>query len=133
MPRKILIVDDDPSIIMLLKINLEMEGYEVISAQGGAEGVEKAKRSLPDLIIMDVMMPNMDGWTAKQELHKSPEVSGIPVIFLSARAQQADLHKGYEAGAAEYMTKPFEPMELIATVEQILAGTHEAKHQGAGQ
>jgi DNA-binding response OmpR family regulator len=122
--KKILITDDDPVIIELLQVNLEMEGYDVVSAANGYEAVEKAASESPDLVILDIMMPKMDGWTAREELLKSPKTAGLPVIFLSARAQQADLRRGYEAGVAEYITKPFEPMELLAIIEHILNGTY---------
>ena len=122
---KILIADDDPIIIKLLQVNLEMEGYEVVTAEDGQDAVEKAAVELPDLVILDIMMPRMDGWTARGELLKNPELADTPVIFLSARAQQADLRKGYEAGVAEYVTKPFDPMDLLEVVEAILSGTYQ--------
>lgn len=123
---KILITDDDPVIIELLQVNLEFEGYDVVSAADGLEAVERAARDQPDLVILDIMMPRMDGWTARAELLKDPRTAGIPVIFLSARAQQADLKKGYESGVAAYVTKPFEPVELLDLIAQILAGNHPA-------
>ena len=125
MPSKILIADDDPVIIKLLQVNLEMEGYDVVTADDGQDAVEKAIVALPDLIILDIMMPRMDGWTARGELLKQPTLKDVPVIFLSARAQQADVRKGYEAGVAEYVTKPFDPIELLEVVEKILSGTYE--------
>lgn len=125
MTKKILIADDDPTIIKLLQVNLEMEGYEVIAAEDGEQAVEKAQESAPDLIVLDIMMPRMDGWAAREALKEIDSVAGVPVIFLSARAQQADIQKGYEAGVAEYVTKPFDPMDLLAIIEQILAGTYQ--------
>jgi CheY-like chemotaxis protein len=122
--HKILITDDDPVIIELLQVNLEFEGYDVITAADGLEAVEKSSRELPDLVLLDIMMPRMDGWTARAEMLKDPRTAEIPVIFLSARAQQADLRKGYEAGVAAYVTKPFEPVELLDLIEQILNGSY---------
>jgi CheY-like chemotaxis protein len=122
--HKILITDDDPVIIELLQVNLEFEGYDVITAADGLEAVEKSGRELPDLVILDIMMPRMDGWTARAEMLNDPRTAEIPVIFLSARAQQADLRKGYEAGVAAYVTKPFEPVELLDLIEQILNGSY---------
>ncbi|HEX2052283.1 MAG TPA: response regulator [Actinomycetota bacterium] len=122
--HKILITDDDPVIIELLQVNLEFEGYDVISAADGVEAVERAARDQPDLVILDIMMPRMDGWTARAELLKDPRTANIPVIFLSARAQQADLRKGYESGVAAYVTKPFEPVELLDLIAQILSGSY---------
>jgi CheY-like chemotaxis protein len=118
--KKILVADDDPVIIKLLQVNLEMDGYEVVCARDGQDAVEKAELELPDLIILDIMMPRMDGWSARAALLDNPELRDVPVIFLSARAQQADLRKGYEAGVAEYVTKPFDPMDLLATIDRIL-------------
>lgn len=122
---KILVADDDPVIIKLLEVNLEMEGYEVVTAEDGQDAVEKAKATRPDLIILDIMMPRMDGWAARNELNAIPELSETPVIFLSARAQQADVRKGYEAGVIEYITKPFDPTDLLRVIEQVLGGTYQ--------
>ena len=122
---KILVADDDPIIIQLLRVNLEMEGYDVVTAGDGQDAVEKATKEDPDLIILDVMMPRMDGWAARLEILKDPNLADTPVIFLSARAQQADLKKGLDAGAVEYVTKPFDPIDLLAIVEQVLEGRYE--------
>ena len=125
MTHKILIADDDPIIIKLLQVNLEMEGYDVVTAQDGQDAVEKAGREHPDLVMLDIMMPRMDGWAARQALLADPALKDIPVIFLSARAQQADLRKGYEAGVAEYITKPFDPVDLLDVVQKVLAGEYK--------
>ncbi|MEX2587524.1 MAG: response regulator [Actinomycetota bacterium] len=122
--KKILIADDDPVIIELLQVNLEMEGYDVLRAADGQQAVEAATADLPDLVLLDIMMPRMDGWAAQAELARNPATAGIPVIFLSARAQQADLKKGYESGVVEYVTKPFDPVALLSIIEQVLAGTY---------
>jgi CheY-like chemotaxis protein len=128
---KILVADDDPVIIKLLQVNLEMEGYEVITARDGEEAVQKAKQQRPDLVILDIMMPRMDGWSARQALLNVPELADTPVIFLSARAQQADLRKGLEARVAEYVTKPFDPSLLLDIVQQIVSGTYQGKDRPA--
>jgi CheY-like chemotaxis protein len=125
MPQKILIADDDPIIIKLLQVNLEMEGYDVVTAHDGQDAVEKAGKEVPDLVILDIMMPRMDGWAARQALLGNPDLKEIPVIFLSARAQQADLRKGYEADVAEYITKPFDPVDLLDVVHRVLAGEYK--------
>ena len=125
MASKILITDDDPVILKLLQVNLEMEGYEVISAEDGEQALQKARANKPDLIILDIMMPKMDGITARQALLEMPDLKDTPVIFLSARAQLADIQKGYEAGVTEYVTKPFDPLDLLGIIEQILAGTYK--------
>lgn len=121
MSKTILIVDDDPTIIALLEVNLEMEGYEVIKAGDGLEAVDLAQVIRPDLILMDVMMPRMDGLTACLALSQIPEVREIPVVFLSAAAQRSDIKKGRDLGAVAYITKPFDPEELLAVIEKILA------------
>lgn len=125
MGKKILIADDDPVIIKLLQVNLEMEGYDVITAEDGEQAVRKAKSRRPDLVILDIMMPNMDGWAARQALSQVSNLKDVPVIFLSARAQQADIQKGYEADVAEYVTKPFDPMELLEIIDGVLKGTYK--------
>lgn len=131
--KKILIADDDPVIIELLQVNLEMEGYDVQRAADGQEAVEKATADPPDLVLLDIMMPRMDGWTARAELAGHPVTAEVPVIFLSARAQQADLKKGYESGVAEYITKPFDPVALLSIIEQVLAGTYTRSDDAGAQ
>ena len=121
MGKTILIVDDDPTILVLLEVNLQLDGYEVIKARDGLEGVELAKASRPDLILMDVMMPKMDGLTARREILDIPELADIPFVFLSAAAQRSDIKKGRDLGAADYITKPFDPEELLAVVERLVA------------
>lgn len=125
MPKTILIADDDPTIIKLLQVNLEMEGYGVITAFDGQDALDKAMERRPDLIVLDIMMPRLDGWAAREALAAEPDLAGIPVIFLSALAQQADLRRGHEAGVAEYVTKPFDPTALLDIIAQILDGTYE--------
>lgn len=121
---KILIADDDSTIIKLLQVNLELEGYEVVTAEDGEQAVAKAKEHGPDLVILDIMMPRMDGWAARGAILEIPKLKDTPVIFLSARAQQTDIQKGYDAGVAEYVTKPFDPIDLLEIIEKILAGTY---------
>jgi CheY-like chemotaxis protein len=125
MSHKILLADDDPNIIKLLQVNLEMEGYEVITAEDGEEAVRKAASSLPDLVLLDVMMPKMDGWAALEVFMQSPNLREIPVILLSARAQQSDVDRGYEAGITEYVTKPFDLLHLLDLIEKVLKGTYK--------
>lgn len=124
MSKTILVVDDEPVIIELLQVNLKLEGYDVITAANGQEAVEKAAKNKPDLVILDIMMPKMDGWTARAELLKDPATSDVPVIFLTARAQQADLKRGQESNVAAYITKPFDPSELLSIIGQIFDGTY---------
>jgi CheY-like chemotaxis protein len=133
MPKTILIADDDPTIIKLLQVNLEMEGYTVVCAYDGHDAVEQAQVKHPDLVLLDIMMPRMDGWAAREALSAIPELKDTPVIFLSARAQQADLRRGYEAGVAAYVTKPFDPTELLDIIERVLDGNYERPPLGGGR
>lgn len=120
MKRKILVVDDEVAIVRVLKDRLEIEGYEVLTAYDGSQGIEVAKRELPDLIIMDITMPNMDGLTAAQMLREQPETSKIPIIMLTARGQESDERAGYQAGAVQYFTKPFSIRQLVREIKNIL-------------
>jgi DNA-binding NarL/FixJ family response regulator len=119
--KRLLLVDDDPNLILLVKDYLEFRGYEVSSADNGRVALEQLQEELPDLIICDVMMPEMDGYTFVENVREEPRTSWIPVIFLSAKGQSQDRIKGLNIGADVYMVKPFEPEELIAQVESSLA------------
>ena len=117
----VLVVEDDPTILQLLEVNFEMEGFTVLQAVDGALGLEQARASKPDIIVSDVMMPNMSGVEMVTELKADPETANIPVILLSAKAQGGDIRHGIDAGADEYVTKPFEPLDLIDRVNALLA------------
>jgi CheY-like chemotaxis protein len=117
--RKILICDDDPVILRLLQVNLEIEGYEVITAHHGEEAVAKAKSEIPDLVILDIMMPRMDGYEACRQIRSQVATSGIPIVFLSAKAQQSDIDKGRAYGVSDYLTKPFDPTDLLEVIERL--------------
>ncbi len=120
MPATILVVDDDPVIQKLLSVNFEMEGYRVVCASDGLEGLQRAVSEHPDLIRLDVMMPRMDGIAVVRELKSDPATAIIPVILLSAKAQATDVSGGLDAGADEYITKPFDPLELLDKVAALL-------------
>ena len=120
MARKILTCDDEKHIVRLIQVNLERQGYEVITAYNGAECLEKVAEEKPDLIVLDVMMPEMTGLRSWKR-SKNPETENIPVIMLTARAQDADVLRGWQSGVECYLTKPFNPMELIAFVKRIFA------------
>lgn len=121
MARKILTCDDEKHIVRLIQVNLERQGYEVISAYNGAECLEKVQSDRPDLIVLDVMMPEMSGFEVLEKLKSDPETENIPVIMLTARAQDADVLRGWQSGVECYLTKPFNPMELIAFVKRIFS------------
>lgn len=118
--NKLLLIDDDPNLILLVKDYLEFQGFEVITAENGKEALEILQDEAPDLIICDVMMPEMDGYAFVEEIRKDASQSWVPVIFLSAKGQSADRVKGLNTGADVYMVKPFEPEELVAQVESSL-------------
>ena len=117
----VLVVEDDPTILQLLEVNFEMEGFRVVLATDGAIGVERARDSAPDVIVSDVMMPNMSGVEMVAALKDDPATASIPIILLSAKAQGTDIRAGIDAGADDYVTKPFEPLDLIDRVNALLA------------
>ena len=120
MSATILVIDDDPVILQLLQVNFEMEGFTVITAADGQEGVERTRADRPDVIVSDVMMPRKSGLELVAELKGDPATSSIPVLLLTAKAQQADIASGLEQGADDYVTKPFEPLELVDRVNRLL-------------
>jgi len=118
-PRKILAVDDEKHIVRLVQVNLERQGYEVVTANDGKEALQKVDDERPDLVVLDVMMPYMDGFEVLQNLRRNPSTRDIPVIMLTAKAQDADVFKGWQSGVDCYLTKPFNPMELLSFVKRI--------------
>jgi two-component system alkaline phosphatase synthesis response regulator PhoP/two-component system response regulator VicR len=119
MAKKILAVDDERAIVRLVQVNLERAGYEVVTAYDGREALEKVASESPDLIVLDVMMPYMDGFEVLETLKKDPETRDTPVIMLTAKAQDADVFRGWQSGVDCYLTKPFNPMELLAFVKRV--------------
>ncbi len=118
--KRLLLIDDDPNLILLVKDYLEFRGYEVVTAENGREAIEILEEDIPDMIICDVMMPEMDGYSLVKHVRDHPRTSWIPVLFLSAKGQSQDRVKGLNTGADVYMVKPFEPEELVAQVESSL-------------
>ncbi|MEB3268682.1 MAG: response regulator transcription factor [Leptolyngbya sp.] len=118
--KTLLLIDDDPNLILLVKDYLEFRGYQVTTAENGREALEILKEETPDMIICDVMMPEMDGYTFVEHVRNNAETEWIPVLFLSAKGQSQDRVKGLNTGADVYMVKPFEPEELVAQVESSL-------------
>ncbi|MGY6529434.1 MAG: response regulator transcription factor [Cyanobacterium sp.] len=119
-PHKLLLIDDDPNLILLVKDYLEFNGYQVWIASQGREALSILEKEIPDLIICDVMMPEMDGYTFVEEIRQNPQWNQIPIIFLSAKTQTQDRIKGLNLGADVYLVKPFEPEELVAQVKSTL-------------
>ena len=116
----VLVADDDPDILTLVGFRLERAGYEVLPARDGEEALALALERQPDLAILDVMMPKLDGYEVTQRLRDHAATSSMPVILLTARVQEADITRGFEAGADDYIKKPFSPQELRTRVQAIL-------------
>ncbi|MFA5143266.1 MAG: response regulator transcription factor [Candidatus Omnitrophota bacterium] len=119
--KKILIVDDEKQLVSLVSLHMKMSGYEVLSAKDGEEALAITKEEAPDLIILDLMLPKIDGWEVCKRLRAESKIGDIPVIMLTARSEAGDKLKGFECGADDYVTKPFSPRELVARVKRVLA------------
>lgn len=120
MARTVLVVDDDPQIVRVVEINLTQEGYQIRTAGDGEAALAAVREERPDLVILDVTMPRMDGFEALKRLKADPALADIPVIMLTARAEDEEVFEGYGTGAKWYLTKPFEPGELRRVVRQVL-------------
>jgi CheY-like chemotaxis protein len=120
-PPRVLVVDDEAVIRQLIVINLELEGFEVHEAVDGLDAVEKARALDPDVITLDVMMPNLDGIAAARRLRSDPLTSRARIVLISARTRSADLERGNDAGADAYVTKPFDPDEVVEAVRRLAA------------
>ena len=125
--RRILVVDDEPRMTRFIRMNLDLEGFSVHEAFDGKEALDRVREVLPDLVILDVMMPKMDGF---QTLQMMREVSSVPVIMLTARASEDDRVRGLELGADDYITKPFSPRELVSRVKAVLRRTEPSSVSG---
>ena len=130
MAKKILAVDDERHIVRLVQVNLERAGYQVVTAYDGKEALEKVEAENPDLIVLDVMMPYMDGFEVLSNLKKNQSTREIPVIMLTAKAQDADVFRGWQSGVDCYLTKPFNPMELTSFVKRIFKSLDEGPDGG---
>src|SRR3972149_10907161 len=117
---KILVVDDEPDILELVKLNLVREGYEVITASTGEQGLDLARTKLPALIVLDLMLPGMDGLEVCKRLRADPKTQGIPILMLTAKGEEADVVSGLEVGADDYVTKPFSGKILVARIRNLL-------------
>ena len=121
MGRKLLIVDDDRDMLKLLGLAFHRKGFEVVAAESGEIALQKAREEMPDLVVLDIMLPDISGLEVCQRLHQRLETANLPVLLLSAKGQTADKIAGLQAGAEDYVTKPFEMPELIARIELILS------------
>jgi two-component system phosphate regulon response regulator PhoB len=117
---KVLVIDDEAPIRLLCRVNLEAEKMEVVEAGDGQTGLDKAREEHPDVILLDVMMPGRNGWEVAEELLSDDRTSAIPIVFLTARAEMRDRAKGLDLGGVEYVTKPFNPVELAPLVDDLV-------------
>jgi DNA-binding response OmpR family regulator len=120
MGTRVLVIDDEAPIRLLCRVNLEAEGMEVLEAADGPSGLETARAQTPDVILLDVMMPGLDGWRVAEELLDDGRTESIPIIFLTARAELRDRARGIDLGGVDYVTKPFNPVELAPLVRRLL-------------
>jgi DNA-binding response OmpR family regulator len=126
---KTLVIDDEAPIRLLCRVNLEAEGVEVLEAGDGATGLELARREKPDAILLDVMMPGLDGWNVAERLLADEETKAIPIIFLTARADLRDRVRGMDAGGLDYVTKPFNPVELASLVRGVVSAVERGERE----
>ncbi|HEX7525852.1 MAG TPA: response regulator [Gaiellaceae bacterium] len=120
MPTRVLVIDDESPIRLLCRVNLEAEGMDVLEAADGPSGLEKARAEIPDVILLDVMMPGLDGWRVAEELLDDNRTEAIPIVFLTARAELRDRARGIDLGGVDYVTKPFNPVELAPLVRDLI-------------
>ena len=118
---RVLVVDDEAPIRLLCRVNLEAEKMEVLEAGDGPTGLEMARKERPDVILLDVMMPGLDGWRVAEELLEDSATSSIPIVFLTARAELRDRARGLDLGGLDYVTKPFNPVELAPLIQDLIA------------
>ena len=126
--KRVLIVDDSPTEMQMLSNIMKQGGYEVVTADHGEEGVEKAKSSLPDIILMDIVMPGMNGFQATRQISKNSETAHIPIIIITTKDQETDRIWGLRQGAKDFLTKPVQAQELLATIKNLSTPTKLRKH-----
>ena len=117
---RVLVIDDEPPIRLLCRVNLEAEGMEVLEAADGPSGLDQARREHPDVVLLDVMMPGLDGWRVAEHLLEDERTKSTPIVFLTARAEFRDRARGLDIGGVDYVTKPFNPLELAPLVRELL-------------
>jgi len=121
-PRTILVVDDEPALLRLMSFLLQRKGYVMLTATNGEEALDVVREQRPDLVVLDIMMPRLDGYEVAAAIRADPQIADLPIIMLSAKAQEEDIERGRAAGVDIYITKPFEPEALAATVAAFLSG-----------
>lgn len=123
---RVMVVDDDEVIRQLIAVNLTLEGFDVVTAVDGQDCLDKVAETRPDVITLDVMMPRLDGWVTATQLRRNPETAGIKVVLITARAQEDDLDRGRAVGVDAYLTKPFDPTEMIRVVRELAGAPSSA-------
>jgi DNA-binding response OmpR family regulator len=126
---RVLVIDDEAPIRLLCRVNLEAEGMTVLEAADGPTGLDVARAELPDVILLDVMMPGLDGWQVAEELLDDEGTTGIPIVFLTARAELRDRARGLDVGGVDYVTKPFNPIELASLVRDLLGRVERGERE----
>jgi DNA-binding response OmpR family regulator len=124
---RILVVDDEKAIRLVCRLNLQTAGFETLEAGDGTTALALARAERPDLILLDIMLPGVDGWTVAEELAADPETRKIPILFLTARSGRTDMSRGHELGGIGYITKPFDPIALTDTVTKVLEGARRGE------
>jgi DNA-binding response OmpR family regulator len=124
-----LVIDDEPPIRLLCRVNLEAEGMRVLEAADGRTGIDLAQKEQPNAILLDVMMPGMDGWAVAEQLLQDERTAEIPIIFLTARADLRDRARGMDLGGLEYITKPFNPVELATLVQEVISAVERGERE----
>jgi two-component system cell cycle response regulator len=126
---RVLVIDDEAPIRLLCRVNLEAEKMTVLEAADGPSGLEKARAEAPDVVLLDVMMPGLDGWRVAEELLDDPRTASIPIVFLTARAELRDRARGIDLGGIDYVTKPFNPVELAPLVRNLLGRVERGERE----
>jgi two-component system, OmpR family, alkaline phosphatase synthesis response regulator PhoP len=127
--RRVLVVDDEPDVLLLCRVNLEFEGYEVVEASDGQEAMERLREQRFDVMLLDVMMPKMDGWQVLEAVKADESLRELPVVMLTAKVQDQDQIRGWSQGAADYITKPFSPLALSQVLQDVLATDPEEEER----
>ncbi|MDY6796931.1 MAG: response regulator [Actinomycetota bacterium] len=130
---RVLVVDDDPMVTRLVRINLELEKFEVEEAWDGKTAMKMMEENRPDMLILDIMMPQMDGWEILQKLREDTAMTDLPIVLLTAKVQDEDIARGWKMGADGYITKPFNPVNLADSLRLVLAATPEQREDNRRQ
>ena len=125
--RKILVVDDDPTMVKLINVNLKLNNYEVIEALSGGQALEELANEPLDLVVLDIMMPGVDGWEVLKRIRSDQKTEELPVILVTAKTQDSDVIRGWELGADEYVIKPFNPLLLVEVIKMVLDRSYEER------